>query len=118
MTNEEIKKRFLFDIEMGYFKTDSNWHQLYFNYSPILYDKFLALLKEIGYNIQNLTSFNKDVCKEIFTSEIHDVYFTVDPPKKLCSIFAANKAFIGIFRDKSKIFNDIPDYVKEYKIND
>ena len=105
MTNEEIEKKFEFDLAMGVFKRsepEMNDYifrtklNVFLRSSEML--RLATLLEKIGYK----NSYNQDI-------RIRNI--------KAILIFPDKKAFITSIRDYETLpVNDIPEYINDYII--
>jgi len=111
MTNEEIRKRFEFDLKMGLFKNRSRFAGGEFRFCGYLEDsiKFLNLLIDSGY----LCSMSEDTFKNMIRT-----YNSADT-EKLCKIdiVPSDKIVLSVNRSFEKEDNPFPDYIKEYKVS-
>jgi len=106
MTNEEIRKRFEFDLKMGRFKVSPD-----------------------SVHLGLLTSKNQDACNRLFKlltdigktqigpgfEEEFDGVYIFSSFKNRFQLLKYNEKILA---EGKAIFNEIPDYIKEYKIND
>jgi len=108
MTNEEIRKRFKFDIEMGVFEINKSILCYTFNDSTESCLKLRKLLLDIG--MKELERFRKHKDDEICTV----LFYVINPES---SDDSWNNTFDTFqYRDDVYRNNKIPDYVKEYVI--
>jgi len=104
MTNEEIEKRFLFDLEMGRFDIYTNTQgvrEIRFIVSRYLIRKFMTLLENLNYSYK----------------EWHKCF--IDVNDRLIRIFLNSKKFW--IQDvnthvRYECLNSTPNYIKEYMI--
>jgi len=117
MTNEEIEKRFLFDLEMGRFKciNFNNRGDIFFNRSIFSF-KLLTLLKNIGYTIdEDSCDINIDYLKK--SLESRETYISVYKKyDNIYDVFEWGYIEDDIKKNNPEYFNKIPDYVKDYKL--
>jgi len=104
MTNEEIRKRFEFDMNIGLFLLDSSnfiTEKTLFkcSWNRKLATKFLEMLSDSGYS---LSRYYKDSIITLYDNPV----IALDQISKIHSII---EDFDGT------ILNEIPDYIKEYK---
>jgi len=122
MTNEEIEKRFLFDLEMGVFKTSSyDYFHIksdenaiafieYYRRSTENVAKIMYILRKNGFKVDRYTSDSfrdlDDDSRAIIVIGRQRKLFT----KIICDISVSYKELVGSYCNK------IPDYIKEYKL--
>jgi len=102
MTNEEIRKRFQFDLEVGVFK------KIEFETYFLIKRKdlcFIDFLIDIGYFFTFLPSADALINQSI--RETNEVCMVLNE--------ATKEINPTLWRFK-EYFNDVPDYIKEYKI--
>jgi len=96
MTNEEIRKRFEFDSKFS-FKTYPNFAFFKIDTKTPITNRFLAVLHDNGYTGKG-------------TVNNTHLYLVID---------FRDKKFLGIVsvdNENVLIYNQIPDYIREYKI--
>jgi len=108
MTNEEIEKKFLFDLEMGFFKKDDEeYYNFLGNYQEI--DKFAKILRKLGYNndvpYSSLEKIIKGSFYVILSLNICDKSFGVG---HYMAIYVTDNYFNEL--------NQIPDYINDYSL--
>jgi len=107
MTNEEILKRFQFDLEMGLFSSSLNSHLSIFKFSEVLNDRerefkvFKSILRKLDYYIP------QDLLKARFADGI-----SID--KSAENFWTWQE----LNPDIDKYCIKIPDYLKEWKLYD
>ena len=109
MTNHEIEKRFLFDLEMGVF-TQYNDTVIFNNRHYLDELTMKLLLKNIGFRIDNT----------LYVVFGHRLYETTRCKPSIMvnlksKIFSNNSLYVTA-DDYEKYFNELPDYIKEYKV--
>jgi len=110
MTNKEIEKRFLFDLEMGAF-TQYTDTMIFHNRNYLDELQMKLLLKNIGFKSDNT----------LYVIFGHRLYETTRS-KPSIMINTKSKAFSNrnihvTADDYEKYFNELPDYIKEYKVH-
>jgi len=105
MTNQEIEKRFLFDLEMGVFRAIDNVDYTWFiSTDEYGYKTICELLDNIGFTTFNY--YNQGL--RYATGKV--VYIGIQVKHKKYSIYIRNIQLSDI------VVNSIPEYVKEYSI--
>jgi len=119
MTNQEIEKRFLFDLEMGYFKNYDKGNTSLIYFDIYTYADLITLCKILisnGYNLdRNASDFTDLLLSQLFISThvlykvpicIKTKYFAIHDMEKV------DKRFY----DKDVFFNELPEYINEYRL--
>jgi len=108
MTNEDIEKRFLFDLEMGVFKTadtkDERYNDriiVFINNKERSIMKLIRLLYSINYKKRNF-SYVED----------SSMIVIIDKANKTFKIESLSNSF---YYDTPNT-NELPNYIKEYRI--
>jgi len=109
MNNQEIEKRFKFDLEMGVFKL-YDFDKVIFSDSIFYELKMETLFKNIGY-MKNM-NFYLMLDQISMESERFKTCFIIDTTRKIFSIHTLG--FTG--KNYDKYLNHIPEYLKEYKL--
>ena len=115
MTNEQIEKRFLFDLETGLFKMDRLTKYLRFigEYNEI--KKLVKILESYSYEQDFITvastiHWSSGIC--VFKPEKYSA-LTITNYRKYYYVFSENK---NVLEEHYKKNNEIPEYIKEYKV--
>jgi len=104
MTNQEIEKRFQFDLEMGVFKClhpDSHSKQIVFtNIRERDKSRFklVKVLEKIGYMKDSINMPSRNIVLIVVNIDTKD--------------FTANKGYLYDFLN----YNDIPNYISKYRL--
>jgi len=101
MTNEEIRKRFKFDLEIGMFKKDYPFESITFHGYYKETAKLIKLLIDSGYEGIIANNLENKHNGELYRTQI-DV---------------SNKKILAIYWTLTENYNLLPDYIKEYEIN-
>jgi len=113
MINEKIEKRFMFDLEMGVFKNDYNkitgTPSIIF---PIDKD-YIKLLKILENNSFDLNSGIFSSYSDTFEF-IEEIIYEFD--SVFCAIYMNTRHVVITL--SVDIINDIPEYVKEYELDE
>jgi len=115
LTNEQIEKRFLFDLEMGRFKRENNPNCIRITFQGnVNYDKFIKCLEDLGY---------KDYYKELLeTGELKWWKRNKNPRTFYVNLYPEEKQFLKSesynYKSDYPNANQIPDYIKEYDLID
>jgi len=114
MTNEDIRKKFIFELEMGMFSKANNDNQYFFiiKHEPSIkwLRKLMKLLEDAGYEVTNLLHENDEWIKGNYGS--YHNYLTT----KKYILIDTNKKF---FQCRDIVFtpclkNEIPEYIGYY----
>lgn len=99
MINQEIEKRFIFDLEMGAFSKDGET-MINFHSNPHNISRIICILEKNGYTNTNISStFYKN-------------FISIDISKKLFLISAYRRNY-----DEWQDFIDkLPEYLEEYEL--
>jgi len=119
MTNEEIEKRFKFDLEMGRFNSNELFgrHDIYFNKSKLSF-KLLTLLKNIGYDIDEVDFEIENTSDLQKYLENGKGFISISQDyDELLDIFAWGKTIKIMKQRLPKCFNQIPSYITRYSID-
>jgi len=111
MTNEEIEKRFKFDLEMELFKTDPSYEDKvisfkdFNSYSPNNVNNLISILRNMSYETLELNEYSHSFTKNLLMIntkfKIYMIRYSRDPQLN--------------YLEKEGLINQIPDYIKEYK---
>jgi len=119
LTNEQIEKRFLFDLEMGRFEETSFDRCFYFKTFVDEFDidrfqkskNLISLLYKLGYSINDHNNEVGSVRIELSSETMFRIYTNF----KHVEVYKGYQyAYLNLDRPDKIILNRIPDYIKEY----
>jgi len=118
MTNEEIEKRFKFDLNMGVFKSKpfvKYGNILYFSSNNLQYydyNRLICLLESLNF-------------ERYWTSDLYNALFDKWKDKCVIKVFLdKNQYHIVKYSERRSIydnkdyFNEIPNYINSYKVEE
>jgi len=114
MTNQEIEKRFQFDLEMGRFKTISTMKLripidvIIFNWSYLSASLMGSILRKFGYKeteyrFLSLNDHPKETCRNVIIIN------------KTEKVYCLSKLYFSK-REYENYFNEIPDYIRQIEL--
>jgi len=106
MTNREVEKRFLFDLEMGIYNAIDNIDYIWFETnSELRYKSLCELLNYLGFR-------TLDDYRPFYGERNKFVYIGIQIKNKIYSVYIRN------IQLKDLVINPLPDYISEYSIRD
>jgi len=108
MSNEEIEKRFLFDLEVSFSKLhrSDDYYAFIGDFQEI--DNFAKVLLELG--------FTKDIPYTSLGSIIKGEYYVVLTIEKSDKSFVVGHYMAEYFTNNLYEYNKIPEYIYEYSL--